>query len=582
MITSPLIAASAALTLGASMSTNPLLAPWTGPHGGVPAFDHVKVDDFKPALEASMAEHLKEIDAIAERQGAPATFDNTIVALEKSGQALTRALTYFSTWSSSMSSPEFQKVEATMSPVLAAHQDKIVQNTKLFARIKAVYDSPAKAKLTPEQQRLCWYYFNSFDRQGANLDAAQKATMSQYNQDLAKLTTQFSQNQLGDEEKDALIIEKKDDLGGLSAEQISNAASEADRRGMKGKWVIANSRSAMEPFLTYASNRALREKGFKMWTSRGDMGNARDNNKLVTQILVLRAKKAKLLGYPTYAHWKMGDTMAKSPETALNLMMSVWKPAVEQFRKDVVEAQAIADAEGAKLKIAPWDYRYYAEKLRKKKYDLDFNEVKPYLQLEHMREAMFWAANELYGFTFTKVEGMPTFNANMSVYEVKRGNDFVGLWYFDPYARPGKQSGAWMNAYRDQQRMLGTIPTIVSNNARTSTRAKAGEPVLLSLGRCAHHVPRVRPRAARPQLVGDVPLALGHEHDARLRRVPLAVQRELPDDAAGAEVPREREGRADSQGAARAHREGSHVQRGLPDGRGAGVGHRRHEAAPRG
>ncbi len=448
-----------------------LLAPWAGPHGGVPPLDKIKVADFKPALETAMAEQLKEIDAIANNE-APATFDNTLLPFEKSGQALSRTAAMFGVWTTSLSSPEFQKVETEMAPKLAAFGDKIIQNPKFFARLKAIYESPEKSKLTPEQQRLAWYHFNSFARQGANLDVAQKAQLSEYNQQLAKLTTQFSQNQLGDEEQDALIIDKKEDLAGLSEAQIAGASSEAERRKLKGKWVIANSRSAMEPFLVYSSNRALREKGFKMWTSRGDNGNARDNNKIASEILLVRAKKAKLLGFPTYAHWRVGDAMAKDPQTALNLMLSVWQPARDQFRKDVIEAQAIADKEGQGVKIAPWDYRYYAEKLRKAKYDLDLNEVKPYLQLQHIREAMFWAAKELYDFSFTKVEGLPLFDAEMSVYEVKRGPDYVGLWYFDPYARPGKQSGAWMNAYREQQKVDGDVTTIVSNNSNFIKGAK--------------------------------------------------------------------------------------------------------------
>jgi peptidyl-dipeptidase Dcp len=477
MLNSPLLTA-VAVNMLAAMTPNPLLAPWTGPHGGVPPFDKVKVLDFTPALEQGMAEQLKEIDAIANSPEAP-SFENTIAAMEKTGQPLTRAMAMFGVWSGGMSTPDFQKIEQEMSPKLAAHTDKIIQNSKLFARVKAVYESKDKEKLNAEQQRLTWYTWNQFERQGAGLSDADKKKLSEINQELAKLTTQFSQNQLGDEEKEALVLDKKEDLLGLSDAQVSGAAAEAQARGMKGKWVIANTRSAMEPFLTYSSNRALREKAFRLWTSRGDMGNARDNNKLVTQILSLRAKKAKLLGYPTYAHWRLADTMAKTPDATLKLMTSVWEVARDTFKKDVAEAQAIVDAEKGGFKIEPWDYRYYAEKLRKKKYDLDFNEVKPYLQLEHIREAMFWAAGELYGFTFTKVDGLPVFNPNMSVYEVKRSGEHVGLWYFDPYARAGKQSGAWMTAYRDQQRLIGNISTIVSNNSNFIAPAK-GEPVTIS------------------------------------------------------------------------------------------------------
>ena len=459
------------------MSPNPVIAPWSGPFGGVPPFDQVKVDHFKPAIEQAMAEQLKELDAIA-NSAEPATFDNTIAAMERTGQALARAMTMFGVWSGGRSTPDFQQVETELSPKLAEHSDRIIQNAKLFARVKAVYAAKDKG-LTAEQQRLTWYTWNQFERQGAALNDAAKKELSALNQELARLTTQFSQNLLGDEEHEALVLDSRDQLAGLSEAQIGGAAAEAERRGLKGKWVIANTRSAMEPFLSTSSNRGLREQAFKLWTRRGDMGNARDNNQLATQILKARAKKAKLLGHPTYAHWKLGDTMAKSPEATLELMTSVWKVARDAFKRDVAEAQTIVDAEGGGFRIAPWDYRYYAEKLRKQKYDLDFNELKPYLQLERIREAMFWVAGELYGFRFSPVEGLPAFDANMRVYEVKRDGKHVGLWYFDPYARAGKQSGAWMSAYRDQQRLIGPISTIVSNNSNFIAPS-SGEPVTIS------------------------------------------------------------------------------------------------------
>jgi peptidyl-dipeptidase Dcp len=470
---------------GTTMPTEPtkqeqpqsaLLAPWTGPQGGVPPFDKIKVADFEAALEQGMADQLKEIDAIANDTSAP-TFENTQAALERTGQPLARAQAIFGVWASTMSTPDFRSVEQKMTPKLAAFADKIVQNGKLFARLKAVYDARETSNLTPEQKRLIWFTYNNYVRQGAALDAEKKAQLSEINQSLARLYTKFAQNQLGDEETYALVLENKSDLAGLPESQIAAAAAEGERRGQKGKWIISNTRSSMEPFLTYSSNRALREKGFRMWVTRGDNAGERDNNPIVREILLLRAKKAKLLGYPTYAHWHLADTMAKDPERAMKLMLSVWKPASEQFRKDVHEAQAIAKKDH--VEIEPWDYRYYAEKLRKAKYDLDMNEVKPYLQLDHLREAMFWAAGELYGFKFTKVEGLTVYQPDVTVYEVLRGGAHVGYWYFDPYARPGKQSGAWMSAYREQQRLIGNIPTIVSNNSNF-IKGSAGEPVTVS------------------------------------------------------------------------------------------------------
>jgi len=458
---------------------NPLLADWKGPYGGVPPFDKVKVTDFKPALEAAMAQNLREVQAIADNP-APATFDNTIRPLEDSGRALNRVQTVFGVWSSTLSSPELQAVEAEMSPKLAAFGDEITQNPKLFARIQAVWEGADKAGLTPEQKRLVWVYWNGSVQQGAKLSPADKVKYGEYNQKLATLYTRFGQNELWDEEHYALTLDNPADLAGLPQSQIDGAAAEAERRGQKGHWVIANTRSSMEPFLTYSSRRDLREKGWRMWVSRGDNGDAHDNNAIAAEILQLRAKRSQLLGYPTYAHWHLADAMAKTPDNAMALMLGVWKPAVDQVHKDVADMQAIVDAEKGGFKIQPWDYRYYAEKVRKAKYDLDLNEVKPYLQLEKVREAMFWSAGRLYGLTFSEVKGLPTALPEIRVYEVKdRAGKHVGLWYFDPYARPGKRSGAWMNAYRNQERFAGEVTTIVSNNANF-IKGKPGEPVTIS------------------------------------------------------------------------------------------------------
>jgi peptidyl-dipeptidase Dcp len=458
------------------MTSNPLLAPWVGPHGGVPPFDHVTVPLLETAVEEGMRLHLKEVDAIAADASAP-TFENTYAALEGAGQPLTRAMTLYSVWSSSKSTPDFRKVEERLSPKLAAFSDTITQNAKLFARLKAVHD--AAPKLSPEQQRLVDVTYTRFVRQGAALDDAKKAELSKLNQQLASLFTKFSQNQLGDEEHDCLVLSTQAELAGLPQAQVDAAAAEAKQRKLDGKWVIANTRSSMEPFLTSSSNRALREQGFKLWTSRGDNGGERDNNAIASEILLLRAKRAKLLGYPTFAHWQLGDTMAKDPQVALDLMMAVWKPALAQFKADVAEAQQLVDAEKGGFALQPWDYRYYADKLRKAKFDLDLNEVKPYLQLERLREAMFDVANALYAFEFKKVSGFATFHADVVVYEVTREKHHVGYWYFDPYQRAGKQSGAWMSAYRDQHRLGADVTTLVSNNSNF-VKGAPGESVTIS------------------------------------------------------------------------------------------------------
>ncbi len=458
---------------------NPLLPVWTGPYGGVPPFDKIKVEDFAPALTEAMAQDRVEIDKIADNPAVP-TFNNTIVALERAGAVLSRVSTIYGVWGSTMNDPDFRKVQKAMAPKLSAFRDETSHNAKLFARIKAVYDARETSSLTPEQKRLAWFYYTRFVNQGAQLNEEQKHKASEINQKLAALYTQFSQNELADEEDKALIVDKKSDLAGLPKEVIDGAAAEAERRKMPGKWAFANTRSAIEPFLTYAKNRGLREKAFKMWTSRGDNGDAHDNNQIAVDILKLRTERANLMCYPTYAHWHLADTMAKDPQATMDLMMKVWAPAAAQVHKDVADMQHIIDAEHGGFKLAPWDYRYYAEKLRHAKYDLDFNEVKPYLQLEHIREAMFWAAGQIYGFQFVPVTDVPVYHDGMSVYQVlARDGKPVGLWYFDPYARAGKNSGAWMNAYRAQQKLDGPITTIVSNNANFIAGAP-GEPVLIS------------------------------------------------------------------------------------------------------
>ncbi len=463
----------------AAAPVNPVAAEWTGPYGGEPNFAAYRVADFKPALEAGMAEERAEIDAIADNP-APPTFANTIVALEKAGATLTRVQNIvFGIWSSNLKTPDVAAIETEMAPKLSAFGDSLTQNPKLFARVDAVYNSPAKATLTPEQQRLVWVYWRRFVQQGAKLSPADKATFAANNEKLAVLYAKFAQNELADEESYVLTLDRADQLKGLSKAQVDAAAAEGVKRGQPGKWLIANTRSAMEPFLTYADDRASRERGFRMWTMRGDNGGATDNNANVTQILALRAANAKLIGYPTFAHWVLADRMAKTPETAMALELAAWKPAVAQVHADVAVMQAVVDQAHGGFRIAPWDYRYYAEKVRKAKYDLDLNEVKPYLQLDHVREAMFYAANRVYGFTFAKVEGLPVFQSDVTVYEVKRDGKHVGLWYFDPYARAGKNSGAWMNAYREQSTYDGDVPTIVSNNANF-IRGTNGEPTTIS------------------------------------------------------------------------------------------------------
>ncbi|MBB4637371.1 M3 family metallopeptidase [Longimicrobium terrae] len=471
--------APAASAPAPARGSNPLLAPWTGPYGGVPPFNQVRIADFQPAMEAAMAEQLAEIERIASNPAAP-TFENTIAAMERAGRTLDRVSTVYGVWSSTMNGPEFQAVEREMAPRLAAFSDQITGNEALFRRIEAVYNSPDKARLTPEQQRLAWLRYTDFVRSGARLRGAQKARLSEINQALAGLYTKFSQNVLKDESEQTLVIDSEAQLAGLPQSLRAAAAAEATSRGMTGKWVISNTRSSIDPFLTYSENRGLRERAWRMFVDRGDKGET-DNNATISQILKLRVERANLLGYPTHAHWRLENAMAKTPENSMQLMEAVWTPAVARVRQEVADMQAVANAERANITIEPWDYRFYAEKVRKAKYDLDQNEVKPYLQLDKLREGMFWVAGELFGFQFTPVTDVPVYHPDVTVYRVtdRASGRQIGVWYFDPYARQGKRSGAWMNAYRNQERFDGEVTTIVSNNSNF-VKGSAGEPVLIS------------------------------------------------------------------------------------------------------
>lgn len=461
--------------------TNPLLSVWSGKYGGVPPFDKVQIAQLKPALEAAMSENLAEIDKIANNSAAP-TFENTIAEMERTGSTLDRVSTIYGIWAGTMSSPEMRVVEREMGPKFAAMGDKITQNEALFKRIEAVYNSPAKAKLTAEQQRLTWRYYTNFVRAGAKLGETEKKRLSEINQSLAGLYTNFSQHLLADETDLYLEIKDEAELAGLPVSIKDAAAQTAEAKNLKGSWVIANTRSSVDPFLTYSARRDLREKVWRMFVSRGDNGDKNDNNAIITEILQLRAERAKLLGFPTHAHWRLENAMAKTPERAMELMEAVWKPAVARVKEEVADMQALANKEGTGITIEPWDYRYYMEKVRKEKYDLDQNEVKPYLQLEKLREGMFWVAGELFNFQFTPVENVPVYHPDVRVWEVtdKTSGKHIGLWYFDPYAREGKRSGAWMNAYRSQEKMDGKeITTIVSNNSNF-VKGKPGEPILIS------------------------------------------------------------------------------------------------------
>ncbi|MCH7748375.1 MAG: M3 family metallopeptidase [Acidobacteria bacterium] len=460
---------------------NALLADWTGPHGGVPAFHRMDLDALTPALEVGMTRQLDEIDAIASNPEPP-TFENTIVALERAGRDLDRVSTYLGVWSSNLSTPEFREIQREMAPRLAAFRSKITQNAALFARIKTVYDGEAMASLRADQQRLVWITYDGFARNGATLDAEAKTRYAAIERRLAELHTQFSNNVLADEEGYVTYL-TADQLSGLPESFSQAAAAAATARGRDGEYAITNTRSSMDPFLAFSDDRVLRAQVWRTYYSRGDNGDEHDNNAIIAEILQLRHERVQLLGYDNYASWRLENRMAKTPQQALDLMEAVWPAALARVEEEVAAMQAVADAEGAAITIEPWDYRYYAEKVRQSTYDLDSDEVTQYLQLDKLRQGMFFVAGELFNFAFTPITdgSVSVFHEDVSVWQVsdKTSGDHVGVWYLDPYARPGKRSGAWATSYRSHETFDGPVTVLGSNNANF-IKGAPGEAVLVS------------------------------------------------------------------------------------------------------
>jgi len=463
-----------------AQNTNPLLNDWKGKYGGVPAFSEYKTSQFESAITTAIAEKLREIDRIA-NAAIPPDFQNTIAELERSGKRLAQVKAIFDIYSSNLNSPEFEAIEATITPKLSEVNNQIYQNKKLFDRIAAIYNSPALKKLTTEQQRLVQVYYQNFVREGALADSKSKERIAAINKELAGLFTKFSQNQLADENNQYLALTNETDFDGLPSELAAAARSEAKERKLPSLGCIANTRSSIEPFLTFSSQRELREKAFRLFVNRGDNPNSNNNNETVVKILQLRAEKAKLLGFDNFASWSLSNTMAKKPERTLELMLAVWEPAIAKVLEDVAAMQKIVESEGESFDIEPWDYRYYAELVRKAKFDVDANQIKPFLQMEKLREGMFWVAGEIFNLSFKQVFDVPVFHPDVRVWEVSNTltGKPVGLWYFDPFARKGKRSGAWMTAYREQSRFNGEVLTLVSNNCNF-IKGAAGEPLLIS------------------------------------------------------------------------------------------------------
>ncbi|AUC77237.1 M3 family metallopeptidase [Olleya sp. Bg11-27] len=463
------------------MSDNILLKDYTGPYGGVPAFDKMKVDQIESAVIEGMEKGLEDIDAIANNTEAP-TFENTIEAMERAGSGLDNVFTYYGIFSSNMSSPEFREVQGNLAPKLSDYTSKINQNEKLFKRIKSVYDASQSKPLPVDQQRVVDLIYKRFEMNGAELDATKKKRYAEINKELSTLYNKFGDNVLHDEENYITYL-TKDQLDGLSEGFIKSAAKIATDNGKEGQYAITNTRSSMDPFLTYSTNRELRKQVWTNYYSRGDNGDEFDNNTLIADILKLRRERVELLGYKNYAEWRLQDRMAKTPENAMGLMEAVWPAAIARVKEEVADMQAVADASGNKIEIESWDYRFYAEKVRQKKYDLDSDEVKQYLQLDKLTQALFYTAGRLFNYKFTPVEAgkVPVFHEDVKVWDVTdlASGKHIGLWYLDPFARPGKRSGAWATTYRSHTTFDGPKTVLASNNSNF-VKAAPGEAVLIS------------------------------------------------------------------------------------------------------
>lgn len=458
--------------------TNPLLSPWRGPFG-IPPLAAIETKHFKPAFAKALQESRREIDRIATAKSRPG-FANTIAALEKSSRALDRVSRVFFNLASADTNPQLQAIERDMSPKLAAHWSAVMLNQKLFRRLDDLYQRRSDLGLDAEQTRVLERHHTRLVRSGARLGAKARARIAAINKRLAALGTQFSQNVLAEEQAFKLVLEHEQDMAGLPDFVRAAAARTANDLGLAGKHVITLARSSIEPFLQFSARRDLREKAFTAWIRRGENGGKNDNRAIAGETVALRAERAQLLGYETFAHFRLADAMAKTPTAVRNLLEEVWQAALTTVAQERERLQQTAKAEGQNFALEAWDWRYYAEKVRKAEFDLDESEIKPYLQLDKVIAAAFDTAKRLFGLLFKELDRVPRYHDDVRVWEVvgaKGGH--VGLFIGDYFARPSKRSGAWMSAFRGQQKLNGDIRPIVIN-VLNLTRGAEGEPVLLS------------------------------------------------------------------------------------------------------
>ncbi|MBB5711683.1 M3 family metallopeptidase [Sphingomonas xinjiangensis] len=474
-------APQAAPAATAAVDPAPLLTPWPGGHEGVPPWDKVKPAMFPAAFEQAMTNARAEFVKIRDNPAAP-TFKNTIEASQLSGEQMGRLFAVWGVYQSNLATPEVQAIATEWSPKISAFFTELSLDPKMFARVKTLYDKRQSLGLNAQQMRLLERDYRDAVTSGALLNDAQKGEVKRINQELSRAYTEFSRKVLADEEK-AIVLDNEAELAGLSDSFKASLAEEAKAMGQPGKWAVKNTRSSVQPLLMYATNRPLRQRIYNAFINRGDNGDANDTNATIAQILKLRQERAKILGFKNHAWLRMDDTMAETPENATKLMMSVWPAAVGRVKQEVADMQALANSEGAKITVEPWDYRFYAEKVRKAKYDLDENEMKPYLELGNILNGAFWAAGQLYDLDFKENTGeIPVFHPDVRTFQVldhKTGKE-VGIFYFDGYARAGKRSGAWATSYRGRSGLRGNHIVLASNN-NNFTKGGAGQPTLISI-----------------------------------------------------------------------------------------------------
>ncbi len=461
------------------LAGNSILQSWSGPYDGVPPWDKVKVSDFPQAFQATMDRVKAEVNAVRDNPAA-ATFENFTVPMELAGNASSELFSIWGVHSSNLSNEDVRSIQGEWLPKISAFFNELTLDPILLEKTKAVYDNRASAGLNAQQLRLVERNYEELVRNGALLEGADKEKLIALNTDLSKQFNAFSNKVLADEETYIYLTDEAE-LAGLPDSFIASIKAAAEAQDKEG-WALKNTRSVMQPFLQNSTRRDLRETVYNAYINRGDNGDANDTNATIAKILKIRADRAKLLGFKTHAHYRMADTMAKEPDVAMDLMMQVWPAAVARVNEEVADMQAVADAEDAGLTIAPWDYRFYAEKVRKAKYDLDASEIKPYFKLDNMVDAMFDSAGKLYGMTFTENTGsVPVFDPEVRTFEVKRGDRLVGLFYLDNYARDGKRSGAWATTYRSQSDLSGKNRYVLSSNNNNFVKGGEGEPTLISV-----------------------------------------------------------------------------------------------------